>query len=201
WGTAAGCWSVPRGPRPWSGSWSRPRPRRRPGHVPTAWPPWSPPSWAEAGPLRPHPQLRAWPADRSFRVARSVSPVRRDGGRGMQVLLAAVLAASVALAVPPPAATASPSGSDHPKTLHVARAAQAPGDGSSARPYPRIAQALAVAMPGDTVLVGPGRYAEEVRTVRPGRSGAPIRVVGRPGAHLVGPHGRARGGPRPAPPR
>ena len=110
----------------------------------------------------------------------------------MQVLLAAVLAASVALAVSPPA-TASPSGSDLPKTLHVARAAQAPGDGSSARPYPRIAQALAVAMPGDTVLVGRGRYAEEVRTVRPGRPGAPIRVVGRPGTHLAGPHGRARG--------
>jgi hypothetical protein len=93
----------------------------------------------------------------------------------MQVLLAAVLAASVALAVPAPA-PASPSGSDHPRTLHVARAAQAPGDGSSATPYPRITQALAVAMPGDTVLVG-----------------APIRVVGRPGAHLAGPHGRARG--------
>lgn len=110
----------------------------------------------------------------------------------MQVLLAAVLAASVALAVPAPA-PASPSGSDHPRTLHVARAAQAPGDGSSATPYPRITQALAVAMPGDTVLVGRGRYAEEVRTVRPGRPGAPIRVVGRPGAHLAGPHGRARG--------
>src|SRR4029450_12951688 len=51
WATAAGCWSAPRGPRPWSGSWSRPRRRRRPGHAPTAWPPWSPPSWAEAGPL------------------------------------------------------------------------------------------------------------------------------------------------------
>jgi hypothetical protein len=109
----------------------------------------------------------------------------------MQVLLA-VLAAAVALAVPAPAA-APPSLSDHPRTLHVAARAAAPGDGSVARPYPRIAQALAVAVAGDTVLVGPGRYAEEVRTTRPGRPGAPIRVVGRPGAHLVGPHGRARG--------
>jgi hypothetical protein len=104
----------------------------------------------------------------------------------MQVLLAAVLAASVALAVPPPA-TASPSGSDHPKTLHVARAAQAPGDGSAARPYPRIAQALAVAMPGDTVLVGRGRYAEEVRTVRPAARGRPSRSWGGQGRTWPGP--------------
>ena len=60
-------------------------------------------------------------------------------------------------------------------------------------PYPHITQALAVAVAGDTVLVGPGRYAEELRTVRPGRPGAPIRIVGRPGTHLVGPRGRGRG--------
>ena len=39
---------------------------------------------------------------------------------------------------------------------------------------PRIGQALAAAVAGDTVLVGPGDHAEEVRTVRPGRPGAPI---------------------------
>jgi hypothetical protein len=110
----------------------------------------------------------------------------------MQVLLAAWLAAAVALAVPAPAA-AAPDRSDHPRTLHVSDAAQAPGDGSMASPFHRIAQALAVAVAGDTVLVGPGRYAEELRTVRPGRPAAPIRVVGRPGAHLVGPRGHARG--------
>ena len=110
----------------------------------------------------------------------------------MQVLLAAWLAAALALAVPAPAA-ATPGWSDHPGTLHVSGAAQAPGDGSMASPFPRIAQAVAVAVAGDTVLVGPGRYAEELRTVRPGRPAAPIRIVGRPGAHLVGPHGRARG--------
>jgi parallel beta-helix repeat protein len=58
---------------------------------------------------------------------------------------------------------------------------------------PRIGQALAAAVAGDTVLVGPGDHAEEVRTVRPGRPGAPIRIVGRPGAHLVGPRGRGQG--------
>jgi Right handed beta helix region len=110
----------------------------------------------------------------------------------MQVLLAAVLAAAVALGVPAPAA-AAPTRSDHPRTLHVSRAAKGPGDGSAASPFRRISQAVAVALPGDTVLVGPGRYAEEVRTVRPGRPGAPIRVLGRPGAHLVGPGGLRRG--------
>jgi hypothetical protein len=110
----------------------------------------------------------------------------------MQVLFAAWLAAAVALAVPAPAA-APPSWSDHPRTLHVAAHAAAPGDGSTSRPYPHIAQAVAVAAAGDTVLVDPGRYAEEVRTVRPGRPGAPIRILGRPGAHLVGPRGLDRG--------
>jgi hypothetical protein len=88
----------------------------------------------------------------------------------MQVLLAAFMAAAVALGVPAPAGDLA--WSDHPRTLHVAADAAAPGDG---------------------VLVGPGRYAEEVRTVRPGRPAAPIRVLGRPGAHLVGPRGLARG--------
>jgi len=110
----------------------------------------------------------------------------------MQVLLAALTAAAVALGVTAPAVAGAP-WSDHPRTLHVAANAAAPGDGSVASPYPRIAQAVAVALPGDTVLVGPGRYAEEVRTVRPGRAGAPIRILGRPGAHLVGPRGLHRG--------
>ncbi len=110
----------------------------------------------------------------------------------MQVLLAAFMAAAVVLGAPAPA-TAAPAWSDHPRTLHVSGAAHGPGDGSTARPYDRIAQAVAVAMPGDTVLVGPGRYVEEVRTVRPGRPGAPIRILGRPGAHLVGPRGLSRG--------
>ncbi|HSO52031.1 MAG TPA: right-handed parallel beta-helix repeat-containing protein [Actinomycetes bacterium] len=109
----------------------------------------------------------------------------------MQALLAAWLAAAVALGVPAPAG--DPTWSDNPRTLHVAANAAAPGDGSMARPYPRIAQAVAAAVAGDTVLVGPGRYAEEVRTARPGRPKAPIRILGRPGAHLVGPRGLARG--------
>jgi hypothetical protein len=110
----------------------------------------------------------------------------------MQMLLAAWLAATVALGALSPAA-GDPTWSGRPRTLHVSGAATAPGDGSATRPYPRIGQAVAAVVAGDTVLVGPGRYAEEVRTVRAGRAGAPIRIVGRPGARLVGPRGLARG--------
>jgi parallel beta-helix repeat protein len=94
----------------------------------------------------------------------------------MQLLLAAWLAAVVALGAPAPAAGGRTVMGGHPRTLHVAAHAAAPEDGSAASPYPRIGQALAVAVAGDTVLVGPGRYAEEVRTVRPGRPGAPMGV-------------------------
>jgi hypothetical protein len=94
----------------------------------------------------------------------------------MQLLLAAWLAAVVALGAPAPAVGGRTVMGGHPRTLHVAAHAAAPGDGSAASPYPRIRQALAVAVAGDTVLVGPGRYAEEVRTVRPGRPGAPMGV-------------------------
>jgi hypothetical protein len=103
-----------------------------------------------------------------------------------------LLALAVTLAAPVPAAGAPP-GADHPRTLHVASSARTTGDGSLSRPFPRIAQAVGAAEAGDTVLVGPGRYAELVTSARPGRPTAPIRIVGRPGAHLVGPGGIARG--------
>jgi hypothetical protein len=104
---------------------------------------------------------------------------------------AALLAACLALA--PAAAAPGPGGG--PRTLYVASSAAAPGDGSAARPYPRISQAVEAAAAGDTVLVGPGTYAEYLTTVRPGRPDAPIRLVGAPGAHLVGPEGIGRGRP------
>jgi hypothetical protein len=44
------------------------------------------------------------------------------------------------------------------------------GDGTSANPFGRIADALAVAVAGDTVLLKPGIYAERMRTVRGGTS-------------------------------
>ena len=56
----------------------------------------------------------------------------------MQVLLAAWLAAVVALGAPAPAAGDRTVMSDHPRTLHVAAHAAAPGDGSMTSPYPHI---------------------------------------------------------------
>jgi Right handed beta helix region/Protein of unknown function (DUF1565) len=106
--------------------------------------------------------------------------------------LVPLLALAVTLAAPTPDAGAR-SRSDRPRTLRVASSARAPGDGSPARPYRTISRAVRAAQAGDTVLVAAGRYAEYVTSARPGRPGAPIRIVGRPGAHLVGPRGIARG--------
>jgi hypothetical protein len=53
-------------------------------------------------------------------------------------------------------------------TLYVAPGAA--GDGTSANPFGRIADALAIAVAGDTVLLKPGVYAERLRTIRGGTS-------------------------------
>ena len=50
------------------------------------------------------------------------------------------------------------------------------GDGTAGNPFGRIADALAVAVAGDTVLLKPGTYAERLRTVRGGASSA-VRLV------------------------
>ncbi len=50
------------------------------------------------------------------------------------------------------------------------------GDGSSASPFGRVADALAVAGPGDTVLVGPGTYAEAIATVRGGTAASALAI-------------------------
>jgi hypothetical protein len=71
-------------------------------------------------------------------------------------LLAAVLVAAVT-----PFST-------HASTLYVAPGGT--GTGTSSNPFGRIADAVAVAAAGDTVLLKPGVYAERVRTVRGGTS-------------------------------
>ena len=58
-----------------------------------------------------------------------------------------LLALAVTLAAPAPV-TGAPPGGDHPRTLHVASSARAPGDGSVARPFPRISQAVGAAEAG-----------------------------------------------------
>lgn len=94
--------------------------------------------------------------------------------------VAAVLVATVAGA-PPAAATAG-----EPRLLRVAAGAAAGGDGSAGAPFADVAAALVAAGPGDVVEVGPGRYAGRLSTVRSGTAAMPIRILGRPGAHLVG---------------
>ncbi len=50
------------------------------------------------------------------------------------------------------------------------------GDGSPARPFGRLAEALAVAGPGDEVLIAPGTYREPLRTTRGGTAEAPLVI-------------------------
>jgi Right handed beta helix region len=113
-------------------------------------------------------------------------PLRRSAPaspRPAAALLAACLVGAAALL-----ATGPPAGGQ-PRTLHVSVAAHQAGDGSPASPFRSISEAVSAAGPGDTILVGAGTYPEFVTTVRPGRPAAPIRIVGRPGARLVGSKG------------
>jgi hypothetical protein len=71
------------------------------------------------------------------------------------------------------------------RTLYVAANATSGGDGSDARPFGSIQEALNEAAPGDTVIVEEGDYEGELHSVRSGEPNAPIRIIGR-GAHIVG---------------
>jgi hypothetical protein len=74
------------------------------------------------------------------------------------MLQRALLGAVVAVALLPSSTSAS--------TLYVAPGGA--GDGTAGNPFGRIADALAVAVAGDTVLLKAGTYSERVRTVRGG---------------------------------
>jgi len=50
------------------------------------------------------------------------------------------------------------------------------GNGSSASPFGRIQDAIAIAQPGDTVTIRSGTYVEALRTVRSGSATLPIRL-------------------------
>ena len=62
----------------------------------------------------------------------------------------------------------------HAADLYVAP--NGTGDGARSAPLGRVQAALEKALPGDTVWVLPGTYAETLRTVRDGRPDAPIRL-------------------------
>jgi len=59
------------------------------------------------------------------------------------------------------------------------------GDGGGAAPLGKVQEALEKALPGDTVWVLPGTYAETLRSVRDGRPDAPVRLK------ATGPRGSA----------
>ncbi len=67
----------------------------------------------------------------------------------------------------------------HSATYHVA-AGETFGDGSESWPFGTIGEGLEAAQPGDTVLVGPGIYEEQVNPPRDGELGAPIVLLGSP---------------------
>lgn len=50
------------------------------------------------------------------------------------------------------------------------------GDGSATRPFGRVADAVAIAAPGDEILIGSGTYREPLRIARGGRPGAPLVI-------------------------
>lgn len=60
------------------------------------------------------------------------------------------------------------------------------GSGARARPLRSIQTALDRAEPGDTIRVAPGDYRERIVTVRSGKPGAPISLVGMRGARISG---------------
>ena len=64
--------------------------------------------------------------------------------------------------------------STHASTLYVAPGGT--GDGTSGNPFGRIANALAVAVAGDTVVLKSGTYSERLRTVRGGTSSSRLVI-------------------------
>lgn len=71
------------------------------------------------------------------------------------------------------------------RVIHVQAEADPGGEGSKTRPFATIQEALDRAFPGDSIVIGKGRYSGPVTTVRAGRQDAPIRLIG-DGARLVG---------------
>ncbi len=57
---------------------------------------------------------------------------------------------------------------------------------SSSSPFKHIQKAIDEAYPGDTIVVMPGSYYENLHSVRSGYSGKPITIVGLPGSVIYG---------------
>lgn len=90
-------------------------------------------------------------------------------------LLAAGLAFLQAAGLP---AARPPARVEAADILHVCSRATGEGDGSPGAPFATIQQALDMARAGDTVLVGPGTFSENLVSRVSGREGAPIVIRG-----------------------
>ncbi|MEV1329616.1 right-handed parallel beta-helix repeat-containing protein [Micromonospora costi] len=95
------------------------------------------------------------------------------GGTGLVASVAPAAVAAPAASAAPAAASAAA-----PPDLYVSSTycSRATADGSADLPYCTISAAVAVAQPGQTVLVQPGSYSEAVAVTRSGSSGAPIII-------------------------
>ena len=80
----------------------------------------------------------------------------------------AVVAAMLAVAVSPLSAA----------TFHISPGGSDDAAGSAAAPWRSIQKGLAAAQPGDVVALAPGRYLQDVRSVRAGNPGQPIVMRG-----------------------
>jgi hypothetical protein len=102
----------------------------------------------------------------------------RRSGWLLSVLGAALVIAAVVLL----AAQVGPLGPS--RRIYVTSGAE--GDGSEARPFGRLSEALRVAGAGDEIAVGPGTYRESFATTRGGTSAAPLVVkAARPEARPI----------------
>ena len=95
--------------------------------------------------------------------------------RNRHLTLAKALVVSAALAIPGLSGAAAQAA---PTTLYVNNAAGAgcsdQGGGTPAQPYCTVGAAAAVVQPGQTVLVYPGSYPEELDITRSGTAAAPV---------------------------
>lgn len=70
-------------------------------------------------------------------------------------------------------------------TWHVSNQGQDSADGTAAAPWRTIQRAVDQAQPGDTVLIGPGIYREQVVCRRGGDANVPLTIAAAPGARVV----------------